>query len=90
MSTAVTHRPNAVTEADNVAYEISYQADRGTDTVIAAYTQTYDRGMVQFLNHAHKVVALVPVHIVALIRRTDPNAEHAETGRRRRPSSDDD
>jgi hypothetical protein len=80
--------PVAVTEADNVKHEVSYTLERSPDMVVTAYT-TIEDGVVKFFNHLHRVVALVPVQIVALIKRLEADVEddsadgHAEASRSR-------
>lgn len=86
--------PPQITEADNVKHEIHYTLDRPKDVVVAAYTKV-EGEVVKFFDHLHKLVALVPVHIVALIKRIEGDNDddgHAETPaktRSRRSSADD-
>jgi hypothetical protein len=89
--------PTQITEADNVKHEIHYTlADRPKDVVVAAYTKV-EGDVVKLFDHLHKLVALVPVHILALIKRVEADVDsdvdgHAETprSRSRRRGSDDD
>ncbi|MCW2899065.1 MAG: hypothetical protein JWO67_1330 [Streptosporangiaceae bacterium] len=87
--------PTQITEADNVKHEIHYTlADRPYDVVVAAYT-TIEDDVVKFFNHLHRLVALVPVQIVALIKRLEADIEgqdgpaEARRSRSRRGSGDD-